>query len=40
MLEARLQVSKQKFIPNIRTLYRSFATYDENMSGHVTLLQF
>jgi hypothetical protein len=40
MLEARFQVAKQKFLPNIRTLYQSFATYDPKMTGHVTLSQF
>ena len=31
--ETRLTLQKQKFIPNLRTLYRSFAQADQNISG-------
>lgn len=31
--ETRLNLQKQKFIPNFRTIYRSLAQFDQNISG-------
>lgn len=31
--EMRLTLQKQKFIPNVRTIYRSFAQFDPDISG-------
>lgn len=31
--EIRLNLQKQKFIPNLRTIYRSLAQFDQNISG-------
>jgi hypothetical protein len=38
--EVRLTLQKQKFIPNVRTLYRSFAQFDPEIRGEVTPQQF
>ncbi len=31
--EIRLQLHKHKLLPNVRTIYRSFAKYDHEISG-------
>ena len=31
--EIRLQLHKHKLLPNVRTIYRSFAKYDHEVSG-------
>ena len=33
VFEIRLQLSRNKKTPNVRTIYRSFAKYDSNISG-------
>jgi len=38
--EIRLQLNKQKFIPNTRTIYRSFATYDSSITGEISPQHF
>lgn len=38
--EIRLNFQKHKFVPNLRTLYRSFAQADPEISGQLTAKQF
>lgn len=38
--EIRLQLNKQKFLPNVRTIYRSFAKYDPEISGLISTQNF
>lgn len=38
--EIRLQLHKQKLIPNVRTIYRSFAKYDPEISGLISTTNF
>lgn len=40
IIEIKLQLNKQKFIPNVRTLYRSFAKYDPEITGIVLTSNF
>ena len=39
-LEIRLKLSQNKLIPNFRTIYRSFAKIDPNITGVVSLTDF
>lgn len=38
--EIRLQLNKNKFIPNVRTIYRSIAKYDPEISGVISTNNF
>ena len=38
--EIRLQLNKHKFIPNVRTIYRSIAKYDPEISGVISTNNF
>jgi hypothetical protein len=38
--EIRLQLNKNKFIPNVRTIYRSIAKYDPEISGVISTPNF
>lgn len=40
LVEAKQTLAKFKLFPNCRTLYRSFAQYDSNITGFVTPKQF
>lgn len=40
LLEAKLQMSKHKFLPNLRTLYRSFASFDQEVQGKINITNF
>ncbi len=35
MFEIRLNLAKNKHMPNIRTIFRTFIQYDNNMTGLV-----
>jgi hypothetical protein len=35
VFEIRLQLSRNKHSPNVRTIYRSFAKYDQDISGFI-----
>jgi hypothetical protein len=35
MFEIRLQLSRNKYSPNMRTIYRSFASYDQEIRGEI-----
>ena len=39
-LDIKLILAKNKYLPNFRTIYRSFAKYDTEQSGWVTHDQF
>lgn len=39
-LDIKLLLSKNKYLPNFRTIYRSFVKYDNEQSGWVTYDQF
>jgi hypothetical protein len=36
ILETRLILTKNKYLPNFRTIYQSLAKYDQDQSGWVT----
>lgn len=38
--EIRLQLNKHKFIPNVRTIYRSIAKYDPEITGVISTTHF
>jgi hypothetical protein len=38
--EIKLNLQKHKFVPNLRTLYRSFAQADPEISGLLSAKQF
>jgi len=40
LVEIKITLQKQKLLPNLRTIYRSFAKYDPQITGTVTLPQF
>lgn len=40
ILEIRLTLTKNKYLPNFRTIYKSFVKYDPDQSGWVTPIQF
>lgn len=40
LLEMRLTLAKNQYLPNIRTIYRSCAKYDPEQSGWITPAQF
>jgi hypothetical protein len=37
LLEIRLQLAKNKFVPNFRTIYRSIAKYDPQITGLISI---
>lgn len=39
-LEIRLKLSQNKFVPNFRTIYRSFAQRDPQISGLISSNNF
>lgn len=38
--EIILKLSQNKFMPNFRTIYRSLAQYDQNISGIIDIVRF
>ena len=40
LMEIKLQLSKNKFKPNFRTMYRSFAENDPEVTGKINIEQF
>ena len=40
VFEIRLQLSRNKHSPNVRTIYRAFANYDPEISGFIQLQRF
>jgi hypothetical protein len=40
LYEIRLTLAKNQYLPNLRTIYRSCATYDPNQSGWLTPAHF
>jgi hypothetical protein len=38
ILEIRLKLSQNKFMPNVRTIYRSLAQYDPQVTGTIALI--
>lgn len=40
MFDIRLNLAKNKYIPNIRTLYRSFVQYDNQVTGLISGFYF
>jgi hypothetical protein len=40
LVQIRLTLAKNSYLPNIRTIYRSCAHYDPQHKGLITLLQF
>lgn len=40
LFEIRLQLSRNKHTPNLRTIYRSFAKYDHQISGNIQTFNF
>jgi hypothetical protein len=35
IFDMRLHLSRNKYAPNLRTIYRSFADYDQELSGKI-----
>ena len=40
IFEIRLTLSRNKYAPNVRTIYRSCADYDQQVSGLIQSIQF
>jgi hypothetical protein len=40
LFEIRLQLSRNKYTPNLRTIYRSFVKYDGQVSGNIQTYNF
>lgn len=40
LTEIKLHLAKHKFTPNLRSLYRSFANFDEGITGTISLHHF
>ena len=40
LFEIRLQLSRNKYTPNFRTIYRSLADYDRDLSGKIQSFNF
>ena len=40
MGQIKITLNGNKYLPNFRTIYRTFANYDPDQSGLVTLNQF
>ena len=40
MFEIRIHLSRNKFIPNFRTIYRSLVEFDPEISGTISSIYF